>query len=235
MLRRLVAQWDEVNTALSRLNSIAEVRPSDGYRVFRPLLDPPTNIVEFDFGPAVFNVPERADYVSAELFVAVDGRLAFRRDLFNAEDTLATDSFSTRAAYFRQKGNGADHIYGAHFDFALDELGHPVFHSQMRSFSEMWAAVNAHYVTNGAADDHISHVLRTVRVPTAQMDVFSFFLQLCADHLLFRNSGPDERAAFNLLLEKSSFIRGAGYQAVRLATEAARHCYRARHWYPVLA
>jgi hypothetical protein len=235
MLQRLVAQWDEVNTALSRLNAAAEVRPSDGWSVFRPLPGPPTNIVEFDFGPAVFNVPERATHVSADLFVAVAGRLAFRRDLFNSEDILATDGFSTRAAYFRQKGNGADHIYGAHYDFALDELGHPVFHSQMRSFSEMWAAVNERYGTNGTADDHISGILQTVRVPTAQMDVFSFFLQLCADHLLFPNSGPDERAAFNLLLEKSSFIRGAGYQAARLATEAARHCYRARHWYPVLA
>jgi hypothetical protein len=235
MLQRLVAQWDEVNTALSRLNAAAEVRPSDGWSVFRPLPGPPTNIVEFDFGPAVFNVPERATHVSADLFVAVAGRLAFRRDLFNSEDILATDGFSTRAAYFRQKGNGADHIYGAHYDFALDELGHPVFHSQMRSFSGMWAAVNERYGTNGTADDHISGILQTVRVPTAQMDVFSFFLQLCADHLLFPDSGPDERAAFNLLLEKSSFIRGAGYQAARLATEAARHCYRARHWYPVLA
>lgn len=234
ILQRLVAQWDEVNTALGRLNAAAEVRPSDGWSVFRAVPGPPSNVVSFDFGPAVFNVPERATDVSADLFVAVEGRLAFRRDLFNAEDVLATDGFSTRAAYFRQKGADADHIYGAHYDFALDELGHPVFHSQMRSFAEMWAAVNEHYGTGGVASDRVRGILQTVRVPTAQMDVFSFFLQLCADHLLFPNSGPDERSAFNVLLEKSSFIRGAGYQAARLATDAARSCYRARHWYPVL-
>jgi len=234
ILQRLVGQWDEVNTVLGRLSTSAEVRPNDGWSVFRPLSGPPNNVVQFSFGPVVFNVPERATHVNAELFVAVKGDLAFRRDLFTAEDILATDSFATRAAYFRQKGNGADHIYGAHYDFALDELGHPVFHSQMRSFADMWGAVNEQYGIGGDVDDRITGILQTVRVPTAQMDVFSFFLQLCADHLLFPSSGPDERAAFNLLLEKSSFIRGAGYQAARLATDAARTCYRARHWYPVL-
>lgn len=235
ILQRLVGEWDEVSTALARLNAVAEVRPSDGWSVFHPVAGPVTDIVGFNFGPAVFNVPERATHVSADLFVVVDGRLAFRRDLFNREDILATDSFSTRAAYFRRNGNHSDHIYGAHYDFALDECGHPVFHCQMRSFAEMWGAVNKNYGIGGDADDRVKGILQTVRVPTAQMDVFSFFLQLCADHLLFRNSGRDERAAFNLLLEKSSFIRGAGYQASRLASGAAGSCYRACHWYPVLS
>jgi len=235
ILQRLVAQWDEVNTALGRLNDAATVRPGNGWNVFQALPGPSNNIIGFNFGPAVFNVPERANHVNADLFIVVDGRIAFRRDLFEAEDILATDSFSTRAAYFRQRGNGADHIYGAHYDFALDELGHPVFHAQMRSFAEMWGAVQEQYDIAGDANDCVLGILQTVRLPTAQMDIFSFFLQLCADHLLFANSSTEERAAFNLLLDKSSFIRGAGYQAARLATEAARTCYRARHWYPVLA
>jgi hypothetical protein len=234
ILQRLVGQWDEVNTALGRLSAAAEVRPSDGWSVFRAVPGPASEAVEFSFGPAVFNVPERATHASANLFVAVEGRLAFRRDMFNSDDILATDKFSTTAAYFRQKANGSDHIYGAHYDFALNQLGHPVFHSQMRSFAEMWAAVNEQYGIGGNADDRVKGILQTVRVPTAQMDVFSFFLQLCADHLLFPNSGRDEREAFNLLLKKSSFIQGAGYQATRLASEAARNCYRAQHWYPVL-
>jgi hypothetical protein len=234
ILQRLVDQWDEVNTALGRLSPAATVRPSNGWNVFQPLPGPPGNVIEFSFGPAVFNVPERATHVSADLFVVVDGRFGFRRDIFSADDILATDKFSTRAAYFRLKAQGAEHIYGAHYDFALDELGHPLFHAQMRSFVEMWSAVNEQYSIGGVATDRVNGILQTVRMPTAQMDVFSFFLQLCADHLLFQNSGPDERAAFNSLLEKSAFIRGAGYQAARLATEAARSCYRARHWYPAV-
>lgn len=235
MRQRLVAQWDEVKTALERLSGAAEVRPSDGWTVFQSAASTADNVVEFNFGPAVFNVPERATHLNADLFVAVEGRLGFRRDLYNSEDILATNTFSTKAAYFRRKQDGAEHIYGAHYDFTLDELGHPVFHSQMRSFAEMWASVIREYEINGLAEDRVEGILRTVRLPTAQMDVFSFFLQLCADHLLFGNSGPDERAAFNLLLDKSAFIRGAGYQAARLATDAARSCYRARHWYPMLA
>jgi hypothetical protein len=235
ILQRLVSQWDEVNTALARLRAAATVRPGGGWNVFRAPTGPPSNVIGFDFGSVVFNVPERATHVSADLFIVVDGHIAFRRDLFNSEDVLATDNFSTRAAYFRKKETQqAEHIYGAHYDFALDELGHPVFHSQMKSFAEMWTAVNEHYGIDGDAVDRVAGILQTVRVPTAQMDFFSFCLQLCADHLLFANSGSEERAAFNLLLDKSSFIQGAGYQAARLATEAARVCYRARHWYPVL-
>lgn len=219
-------------TVLQRLNAAAEVRPSDGFCVFQPTAVTREDVVEFDFKPVVFNGPERAPGLSTNLFVVVEGRLSFRRDLYQSEDLLATHSFSTRAAYFRQKGNGADHIYGAHYDFALDELGHPVFHSQMRSLNDMWVHVMKHYELDGMSDDRIDGILRTVRVPTAQMDVFSFFVQLCADHLLFGQSGPEERDAFSVLLKKSAFMKGAGYQAVRLSNEPARSCYRACHWYP---
>lgn len=234
MLQRLVDEWGEVKTALGRLNSTATVRPENGWNVFRAVPGTAGEVVGFDFGPVVFNVPERATDVSANLFVAVAGRLAFRRSEFNTEKVLVTDSFTTKAAYFRKKNDNADHIYGVHYDFALDELGHPVFHCQMRNYPEMWASVNKHYGIDGHVTDCLNGILKTVRVPTAQMDVFSFFLQLCADHLLFRNSGRDERVAFNSLVEKSSFIRGAGYRAARLTSGAAGSCYRACHWYAVV-
>jgi hypothetical protein len=78
-------------------------------------------------------------------------------------------------------------------------------------------------------------MLRNVRVPTAQMDVFSLFVELCADHLLYEQSGPEEREAFNSLLHRSAFCRGAALRLPQLATEEARACYRARHWYPAIA
>lgn len=233
--RLLVGQWDLLKTTLRQLSSAAQVQPDDGYRVFQAADSSSANVVRFKFGPAVFNVPERATSPRPQLFVVVEGSISFRRDCFISHKLLTTDNFFTRAAYFRDRESGPDHIYGAHYDFALDELGHPVFHSQMRGFPEMWASVNEHFGTEGEPDDHIRGILRNVRVPTAQMDVFAFFLQLCADHLLSRDSGPDERAAFNKLIEKSSFIRGAGYQSARLKAEAARECYRASHWYPLLA
>lgn len=235
ILQRLVNQWAEVNQALAQLSSTAQVKPDNGWNVFGLVAKAPDNVVEFGFGPAVFNVPERANHVSADLFIVVEGCFGFRRDLFRADnDTLTTDSFKTRAGYFRLKGNSAEHIYGAHYDFALDELGHPLFHAQMRSFVDMWAAVSEQYSIDAMVTDRVNGILQTVRVPTAQMDIFSFFLQLFADHLLFPHSGPEERAAFNSFREKSSFIKGAGFQVARLATQAAWSCYRARHWYPAV-
>jgi hypothetical protein len=67
------------------------------------------------------------------------------------------------------------------------------------------------------------------------MDVFSFFIQLCADHLVYANSGGDEKAAFNSLLEKNEFWQGAAFQLPRLQSSEAYTCYRSRHWYPEIA
>lgn len=47
-------------------------------------------------------------------------------------------------------------------------------------------------------------------------------------------SDRDQRAAFNTLLQKSGFLRGAGFRAPHLNSEEVRGCYRARHWYPAL-
>ena len=234
ILQRLVQQWSEVSTALARMTNAATVDPEDGWAIFRALPSADHNVVKFEVLPVVFNIPERAYHVNSDLFVVVQGQLSVRRDRYVKDEVLATDNFSTRAAYFRLTADGPVHVYGAHYDFALDELGHPIFHSQMRSFAEMWTSVGQRYSIEGPAKDYVSGILQNVRLPSAQMDVFSLVLQICADHLLFANSGPDERAAFNALLEKSTFLKGAGFQAPRMTTEAAFSCYRSRHWYPSL-
>jgi hypothetical protein len=216
------------------MKNAATVDPEDGWAIFQSLPSADQNAVKFEISPVIFNVPERAYHVTSDLFVVVEGQLAVRRDRYVNDGLLATDSFSTRAAYFRLTVDGPVHVYGAHYDFALDELGHPIFHSQMRSFAELWASVEERYGIGGPVKDHVSGILQNVRLPSAQMDVFSLVLQICADHLLLADSSPDERTAFNELLEKSTFLKGAGFQAIRMTTEAASSCYRSRHWYPSL-
>jgi hypothetical protein len=230
---RLVTQWQQATAALKRLRSTAEVRPNDAWNTFRDVTSPGSAFVEFEVGPLVFNLPERANAVQCELFVVVQGRLALSRAAVEPEG-LMTDKFSTKVAYFRQTTAGLDHIYGAHHDFARDELGHPVFHSQMRSFADLRTHVVQQYGVKGdLGRDCVEGVLRTVRLPSAQMDIFSTFLQLCADHLLFKQSGKEERTAFDELLRGNTFLRGAGSQVARLVAGAALVCYRAGHWYPV--
>jgi hypothetical protein len=82
--------------------------------------------------------------------------------------------------------------------------------------------------------DKVQGVLQTVRVPTAQMDILSLIVQICADRLLHSGSSDEETSAFHDLLKKNKFCQGAAFQVTRLGTEEARTCYRARHWYPWL-
>lgn len=236
ILQQLVNQWSEVKATLQKLSNVAEVRPDDGYQVFRADLQASADVVAFDLQPVVFNLPERAsNYTQSNLFIVVVGRLALKRQAFIDDRRLLTHGFGTHAAYFRRSQGQLFHVYGVHHDFSLDELGHPAFHSQMHSFSNLACHITAQYEINDPVVDRIEHVLRTVRMPSAQMDIFSLFLQICADHLLFERSGPEEKLAFNALLEKGTFLQGAGARFPRLGTDAARACYRAQHWYPVIA
>jgi hypothetical protein len=235
MMKRLVTQWDHFRLQLERLRPAAQVRPRDAQRVFQIVTSPNSGAASFTLCPVVFNVPERADDFSLDLFVVVEGRLSFRRKDFNERKVLATHDFSTKVAYFRRTATALHHVYGAHYDFSLNELGHPVFHGQMRSYPELADAIKQQFYFEREVIDSVGGLLRTVRVPTAQMDVFSFFIQLCADHLVYAKSGSDEKAAFNSLLQKNDFCQGAAYQVPRLQLQEAYSCYRSRHWYPDIA
>ena len=211
----------------------ASVLPSDPWKVFEAEDPSSGNIIRFKLLPIVFNLPERATHTTPNLFVVVEGWLEFRLDSMRNNSELLTHGFSTKAAYFRKTSGGVAHVYGAHFDFALDELGHPIFHAQMKSFQDLYSYVDAEFQVGGELTDNVKGILKNVRLPTAQMDCFSFFLQLCADHLLYDQSGPEERGAFNSLLNMGEFLKGAGYQSGRLTAASATSCYRSRHWYPV--
>jgi len=178
-------------------------------------------------------VPERADAPSIDLFVVITGFLHISRTLFETDEQIRTLNFGTQAAYFRLKGKTLNHIYGAHFDFSQSELGHPVFHGQMKSFSEFSGVIKDRgWFEDFVLEDAVDGVLRTVRLPSAQMDVFSYFLQVVADHMLGAMSGEDEKLRFSEMLDRSKTIQGAGSQVARLQVAPAIHCYRAAHWYP---
>ena len=237
-LQTLVRQWGEVTAALAKMGRSVNVRPDDGWRIFKPVDQSPG---EFEIGPVVFNLPEvtRARgprnlrrEVALDLFIVVHGTILVRPDDKSAKGLL-TEKFMTRVAYFRRKATGLSHVYGTHCDFSLNEVGHPVFHSQLRSYCEYSQYVREQFGVAGTDDeDCVKGLLQNVRVPTAQLDVFSVFLQICADHLLGQSSGEEERRAFDMLKSKGGFLRGAASQAPHLVSEAATSCYRATHWYP---
>ena len=235
MRQRLVEQGDHAYGTLQLLAQYASASPNDGWTIIQPVETPETpDIVKFELVPVVFNVPERADDGKPLLFVVASGWLELNRPEYRNTGALVTHEFATRAAYFRWKHDRLYHVYGAHYDVAFDELGHPTFHSQMRSFHDYAAHIRTQYNIEDEIEDKIDGVLRNVRLPTAQMDFFSFLLQMFADHLLIKGSTPEEKAAFNSLLARSEVLKGAASRSARLTADIARLCFRAMHWYPVV-
>ena len=230
----LVEQWNQFLAELPRLHAAVTVNPRDGFVLFRPKALADADAVGFEFQPVVFNLPERADDVKSDLFVVVRGRLSFRRQELRTRKTLLTHDFASQIGYFRRTATSLTHVYGAHYDLAVDEPGHPAFHAQMKSFSSFSNYISERYQVSRPVLDPVKDLIRTVRLPVAQMDVFSLFVQICADHLVSAKSGREERNAFNSLVQKGALYQGAGFQIATLGTDEARACYRARHWYPMV-
>lgn len=226
--RLLVDQWNNVVTQLERLNA-PDIRPIDGHQIF-VLIDYPkvAGQIAFTVNPVTFNVPERADG-SADMYITVKGRIYLDEGAVRTNRKLTTVSFGTEVAYFRMRQGRLNHVYGAHYDFSLNEIGHPIFHAQMKSFVERGQLVSDIFTLDCESEDQIANVLRTVRVPTAQMDFFALALQICADHLMSKNSSAEQRDAFEDLRKASYSIQGAGHLWAQLA-EAPR-CMRTQHWY----
>jgi hypothetical protein len=233
MRNKLIGPWTHVVAAIPKLYASADIQPSDLNAVLRISgLQNDPDAVAFDLEPVVVKVPETRK-ASRELFVGVRGRFAFQRAEFTDNDRFVTSTFATEVGYFVRDGKSLVHAFGIHYDFSPRELAHPVFHAQLRSFADFAPSVQSLYKFEAELVDEVARILKNVRVPTAQMDVFSVFLQVCADHLLHSKSSPEERAAFDTLLERAAFCVGAAWRSDRLMSAEAGHCYRSRHWYPV--
>ena len=232
--RALVDQWNAVRNCIVRLNNSAAVEPQNAETLFR-VTHSDADTVSVDIGQTLLIFPERANHTQTAMHIVVTGQLAFDKKHFEAHAQLRTTRFTSAAGYFRLKKNGdLQHVFGAHYDLTEDEVGHPAFHAQMKSFFEFRDMVQARYgsVTLQASDE-MKYVLRTVRLPSAQMDYFSLLVQTVADHLMSPNYSSDEDVStFRELLTKNKEIQGRAYDIARLQLPTAISCYRSVHWYP---
>jgi hypothetical protein len=115
----------------------------------------------------------------------------------------------------------------------MDEVksGHPVFHVQFGSQLSFGESVKNVFRIEDDIIDCIGNILGTVRIPSAQMDVFSIITQICADHLMGENSGPEVKRAFRKIREECDFLVGAAHRMQFLNEQPAIGCYRSTHWY----
>lgn len=225
----LQTAWQGIRASIAKMHPSSQIRPAEAADIFTP--DGASAESKFNIGPVVFHVPERANGRDANLYIAISGWLSLGVPL-DSDPRRTTLQFGTQVGYFRVKDDKLVYIYGVHYD--MDEVlpGHPVFHAQMCSQVKLGGDVALLFnLQLDIGDDLPGALLRNVRTPTAQMDVFSVITQIGADHLISDVSGPEVREAFAKLRESCDFFMRAAGRLAYLNSIEASHCYRSTHWY----
>lgn len=229
-LKLIGEAWTEVIYRMSQMNQASLIKPKTHSEIFTLDEGAPDDEVKLNFGPIVFNVPERPNKDTPNLFVVVKGWLIIEPPEVGQKN-LRTKNFGTEVAYFRKKEKNLAHIYGAHFDMDEHSPGHPIFHAQFGPKQDFIGAIHDLFKRDEEILNQVGEMLRTVRTPTAQMDIFSVITQICADHLMNKDSGHDVKNAFAQLRESSNILIGAAHRLPFLSDASAARCYRASHWY----
>lgn len=217
----LNTKWSSIQGIIMRMNPDVDIKTQAGNELFSVSID---EHIRVDVSPIRFYLPERAKRAVPNLHVVIDGWIEFDVDV----NELRTTQFGTRVAYVRAKPLGFEHVYGSHYDQSKDDLGHPVFHAQIKTMKGLTTGIPG--CENDDLVDKVAPILSNVRTPTPQMDVFSAVEQVCADHLLWENSEDDVRDAFEELQEQCAFFKGSGHLMHRF-TPAMADCCRSTHWY----
>lgn len=228
--QRVIEAWDNAIYRLTQMYQASQIKPSSGYEVFRIDSATSDDEVKLNFGPVVFHVPERPDRRGPNLFVVAKGWLTLDGPDFKTTP-LRTKTFGTEVAYFRLKAGHLEHVYGAHYDMDEKKPGHPVFHAQFGSQQAFSNDVRDLFNRNDNVVDHMAGILKTVRTPSAQMDIFAVLSQICADHLMTSESSSEVKQAFTVLRSNCDFLVGAAHRLGFLNGDHAASCYRASHWY----
>lgn len=227
--RRLSEVWRVVHTNMKRMYSASDVKPADPDTIFR-LDEQADGAVSCEVGPVVFRFPERATHSVPRLYIGVGGRLGLRLSGGDDGPALRITSFGTRVGYFRQRNRMLEHVYGAHYDCAHQQVGHPLFHAQMCPQEGFVGNINEQFRENWALSNHVDRVLKTVRLPSAEMDVFSVFVQICADHLVWERSGSRATDAFGRIRDSCGLLGGVAEETPGFHSSLPCR-YRSVRWY----
>lgn len=217
---------------MERLNPAASFKPYSGYEVFQPNHAASTDqVVQFEIGPVIVNLPVRGQADGNDLYVVFQGRIGFEVDAVLADDRLKTVSFASRIGYFAQIKDTLEHVMGFHCDLDVERIAHPAFHAQLVSFGDDFLPLVQQYVPAPLEHDRMKGALHGVRIPTAQLDFFAIIVQLAADHLLWKESDERERKGFDDLVRLDKQIKGITPQILSLKESASLPCHRGPHWY----
>lgn len=221
-------RWLAVVNNLRALYNGADVCPKSFHDVFSIQPSKHLGCVCIDVRPVVFRMPERASHSVPNLYIGVKGQV----HVFPLADSrLVVKEFGTSVGYFRNRSTGVDRVFGVHYDLDESTRGHPAFHAQMKPQNDLFDAACGYYGLSGDGQDYVRNVLRSVRIPTAEMDVFSVFSQIVADHLIDHQSGTRALRAFDEVCRECGFLIGRASEVSRFGSLGHSHSYRGPKWY----
>lgn len=226
-LKRLIEKaWLDFQANIKIMGTGCAVRPNQAGDIFKYI---DGDVIEVEIRPITFFLKEKPVHARPTMYVVVQGLIYFRPV---GDGTFRAVESKTRVGYFLKRGEQLEHVYGVHHDFDATHIAHPVFHSQMApmqefldNINESWKERYEHVV------NHVQKVLTNVRIPSAQMDAFAVFLQLCSDHLVYAGSVKTQIAAYKSVLKSVGFFRGAYPEIPRLQPVIEQNCLRPHHWY----
>lgn len=232
VLSSLQSAWTTKVQGMQKINQAAEVHPQDPYQVIRLDKQATCGRAKLVCGPAVFKLCERA-HGMPKMYVVVEGWICVEESRAG-NGSFQTKEFATRVGYFRFKRGQLHHVYGVHYDMDKGSYGHPVFHAQLGPVREFASHIQNRFHLEVQVNDHVCPVLRNVRTPAAQMDFFSVFTQLCADHLMGeprKGRRGQVNDGFDDVRAGCGCLQGAAHRLSFLNSGRAPQCYRSSHWY----
>lgn len=216
---------------MKRLKPFADVKPSKAEEIFRYTQNAETATLEVDVRPVTFRLTEKPQNNKADLYVTVSGRICFSEA---ADGRLLTVHYKTQAGYFRQHPDEASklkHVFGVHYDFD-GNIAHPIFHSQMAPMLQFKEAINRSFSKDFRdIENCIDPILANVRIPTAQMDPFAVFLQLCSDHLINEKTERSSASHYTQAIAACDFFDGACVGLAGFNRALERRHIKSQHWY----
>ena len=229
--RSLREAWQRVYGSLRKINQDVLLKPTSPSDVIR-LLDSSRDQAKFVLGPIVLFLPYKLSARSNEkVYAVIEGSLTLERS--DREEFPRTSHYATHIAYFKPQDNKLIHVFGAHYDFD-PRIAHPVFHVQISSHAKYAESVaqKIHSIVGLADDgDKVRGLMGNIRVPTAQMDFFAVFLQVCSDHLVNEKSTSEDRSHYKQIRELSWPFLSYGPSHTGLCESNKNRCFRSQYWY----
>lgn len=208
--------------------------------------------IEFRPNPKTAQAYENMDYQVSGYFLGFPQTPNSRRRTDNVYligllngvvvgDAAQLKSYATEVSYCRMENLSNQYgeqkaMAGYHFDFeSTSKINHPIFHAQQSiKAGSRFFEFNNNFELPKFPDDH--REIRTLRIPTPQMDIFSAIVMILADHIVSPDESKAREPFMKFLSEVKQNLLPISFDAIQLDVPKkflTAHPIHIHDWYPV--